>query len=544
LEKQLLSPFEYYGCDDDTDFANVPWDQPGEREAISKIVTGNEVRARLVIDEWRRLSGNAAECKALVFCVSVAHAQFMTAKFNEARLPALCVVGETEDDIRRQAPTKLQMGEVCALVTCDLYNEGVDLPGVDTLLLLRPTQSPVLFQQQIGRGLRLSEGKESCLILDFVGRYRTEFRFDRLLSTITGLSRNEMVGAVEKGFSSLPPGCHIQLQKFTRDQILASLRAAINHTWRRLKTELQSYVALRGRSNVRLSYFLREQNLELQELYRNSEPSGWTALQREIGLIPGSPSTEEGYFGKRFSSLLHYDDPEQIELLLKLEEKSLSYERLTEREQRRLQMLVYQIDGQHHQKASAKAFLERIANTPEIKKEAGALGGMFQGKETILFKSIPELEDIPLCLHASYGVREILTAVGWLTAESRTPFQAGVLALKERRTELLFVTLDKSKGYHDKIAYHDYAISSTRFHWQTQNSAGPETTAGRRYLESPANGWTFQLFVRTTSDKPYRACGPVVFQEAHGAKPMSIVWALKVPLPVRLFDEFSVLRGQ
>jgi len=110
--------------------------------------------------------------------------------------------------------------------------------------------------------------------------------------------------------------------------------------------------------------------------------------------------------------------------------------------------------------------------------------------------------------------------------------------------ELLFVTLDKSEGFHDAIAYHDYAISADRFHWQSQNSAGPETAAGQRYLNSPANGWSFQIFIRRNQREPYRACGPLVLEKASGEKPMSIEWRMGVPLPVRLFQEFSVLRGQ
>lgn len=184
LDQQLLCPFEYYACDDDTDFSTVPWAQPGEVAAIDKLVTGNDIRARLVLNEWRRLA-EPTEGRALVFCVSVAHAQFMTSCFTQAGIKALCVVGETPADERRRAPEMLARGEVSALITCDLYNEGVDLPMVDTLLLLRPTQSPVLFQQQIGRGLRLAPDKEGCLILDFVGRHREGFRFDRLLSTLT-----------------------------------------------------------------------------------------------------------------------------------------------------------------------------------------------------------------------------------------------------------------------------------------------------------------------------------------------------------------------
>ena len=168
-----------------------------------------------------------------------------------------------------------------------------------------------------------------------------------------------------------------------------------------------------------------------------------------------------------------------------------------------------------------------------------------QARSSLRAQVVPGLEDVPLCLHAAYGIREILTALGWLSPSRRTPFQAGVLALHERKVELLFVTLDKREGYHERIAYRDYAISPELFHWQSQNSAGPQTPAGRRYLESPGNGWRFQLFVRTAKGTPYRACGPVMVERAEGgAKPMSIHWRLSAALPGRLFGAFNILRGE
>ena len=114
--------------------------------------------------------------------------------------------------------------------------------------------------------------------------------------------------------------------------------------------------------------------------------------------------------------------------------------------------------------------------------------------------------------------------------------------LHERKIELLFVTLDKSEGYHDRIAYRDYAISAERFHWQSQNAAGPNTVGGRRYLESLTNGWTFQLFVRSKKADPYRVCGPVSLESAEGNRPMTVYWRMKTPLSLRLLQEFSILR--
>ena len=547
LDLQLLAPFEYYACDDATDFSEVPWDRPGEREAVDNLVTGNDVRARLVINEWRRLASDARQSRAIVFCVSVAHAEFMTDWLNRAGLPAACVVGTTASEERRRAPQRLLSGELCALVTVDLYNEGIDLPMVDTLLLLRPTQSPVLFQQQIGRGLRLAPPKkESCLVLDFVGQHRTEFRFDRLLSSLTGLSRRELTDGVENGFGSLPPGCHIHLQRQTREQVLQGLRALISQNWRRLKTELQTYAALRGRSTVQLADFLHDQALELEDVYRagtGQGRSGWTALKRDAGLMVAEPGPEEDYFSRRFGDLLHVDDPRRLDVMAAVGTRHKDSQVPTAEEALRVQMLAYQIDGRHEQAGGHEAFMARVAQHPAIAAELVELSALLQARGTLGARPVPGLEDTPLCLHAAYGAREILTAVGWLTASRRMPMVSGVLPIAIRKTELLFVTLDKSEGYHDRIAYHDYAISAERFHWQSQNSAGPDTPGGRRYLESATNGWQFQLFVRPRKGEAYRACGPVALESAEGDRPMNIIWKMHTPLPARLFREFSVLRG-
>jgi hypothetical protein len=388
-------------------------------------------------------------------------------------------------------------------------------------------------------------------VLDFVGQHRTEFRFDRLLSSLTGLSRRELVDSVENGFGSLPPGCHIHLQRQTREQVLQGLRALTTQNWRRLRTELQTYAALRGRASVRLADFLHDQGLELEDIYRagtGQGRSGWTALKRDAGLIVAEPGPEEDYFSRRFGDLLHVDDPQRLDVSSVVSARSAHPLALSTKQALEVQMLAYQIDGRHDQAAGPEAFLQRIELHPVIADELAELSGLLQSRSTLSAKAVPGLEDTPLCLHAAYGAREVLTAVGWLSAARRAPFQAGVLPLTSRKAELFFVTLDKSEGYHDRIAYHDYAISAERFHWQSQNGTGPGTPSGRRYLASrddrgASTTWQFQLFVRPRKGDAYRACGPVTLESTEGERPMNIVWRLQVPLPARLFREFSVLRG-
>lgn len=546
LDLQLLAPFEYFACDDDTNLRDVPWCQPGENAYLDKVLSSDHVRARLIINEWQRLCVSPRESKALAFCVSVAHAQFMTAQFNKAGLPALCLTGQSSLAEREAAPIALAKGEVCVLVTVDLFNEGVDLPVVDTLLLLRPTQSPVLFQQQIGRGLRLSQGKESCLILDFVGQHSADFRFDHLLGQLTGLNRRQLIDGVENGFSQLPAGCYIQLQKKSREQILGSLRRLVNQNWARMKTELQAYASLKGTQNVTLAGFLHDQALSIDDVYRTTGKSGWTSLRREAGLIVSEAGPEEVYFSRRFTALLHSNDPAQIKLMAKLDTTPVDELDRSAYDAHRLQMLAYQVDGTASRIGTGRAFAQRLKDNPYLASEIAELAQVLEANALPQPIPLPGLAWSTLCLHGHYRLNEILTAVGFLTAGHRPLFNTGVLRLADRKTELMFVTLDKRSGFHDTIAYHDYALSHELFHWQSQNSTAPTTRIGQQYIQSVGeqpNGWQFQLFVRVDQDSPYLACGPTTFQKSHGERPMNIIWKLKVPLPAASFSQFSVLRA-
>ena len=543
------APFEYYACDDEQDYRGIEWSKPAlEKQQLDKLLTGNDVRARAVVSNWDQLVDDIGNCRALAFCVSVNHARFMTDYFNKAGIKAMLVTGDTDQETRRDARYCLEARKINVIVTVDLYNEGVDLPFVDTLLLLRPTQSTTVFQQQIGRGLRLHDDKESCLVLDFIGQSKG-FQFDILYQAITGLSRREILEGVEKGFGKLPSGCHIQLQKQAREQILKQLQDAVNQNWRRLKTELRSYVVLHGSDALTLAQFIHDQRLELDDIYAsgNKHNRGWVNLKQAVGLFTNPVAEEAAYFSQRFSSLLHIDDVEQLNLLESVAECPAQYHISTERERLRLQMLAYQIDSQDNQTGAVEAFLQRLAAAPEAARELKEFAECLNLSAHTHYQPLPGLEHTPLKLHSRYSRREILTAVGYHTAEKRKSSREGVVRLHDQRTELMFVTLDKSSSRHEGVAYDDYAISAERFHWQSQNSASASTPAGQRYIqhgEGSEKSWTFQLFVQETKAHAFRACGPVTYISHRGEKPMSITWQLVKPLSPRLYEAFSILRGQ
>lgn len=548
LDQQLLAPFEYYAIDDGMDYRNVPWQQTNEVSVLDSVLTGNQTRARAIVNAWQGLVSDISACRALAFCVSINHAKFMTEMFNRSGIKAALITGEADSTERQALPRKLKRREINVLVTVDLYNEGIDLPFIDTLLLLRPTQSATLFQQQIGRGLRLHEGKESCLILDFVGMTSGNFRFDILYSAITGLTRKEIIAGVEKGFGKLPLGCHIQLQRKAREYVLESLRQAVNFSWKGLVRELAHYQQRTGSRVVSLSQFLHDQQLEITDIYRataGSGNTGWTPLKREASLLNTHANAaalqREKYYSRRFGALLHIDDIDQIHFIQAIANGN-NLVLSKPHAHTRLLMFCYQIGGGHGA-LNTTSVLDVLAESSEIRQELSELTDYLEARSVKRFGSVPGLSHTPLKLHSAYQIREILSGIEYYTEQSAPPLQAGVLRLNKQKVELLFVTLDKSDALHEGVAYDDYAISRSQFHWQSQGTTRPDTPAGKRYIHQAENGWEFQLFVRLNKQSPYRSCGPVDFVSYHGMRPMNITWRLRAPLPDTLFQLFSVIRG-
>ena len=210
--------------------------------------------------------------RALGFCVSVAHAEFMAHIFKRGRDTGAS--SQRLDPGRRasRALQDLRDRRVNALFAADLFNEGLDLPDVDTVLFLRPTESATLFLQQLGRGLRRTRDKAVLTVLDFVGHHRKEFRFDHRLRALTGQTRRGLERDIERGFPFLPSGCQIIMDRQSQQIVLENIRSQVGNRWPQVVAELRSY----GDQDLRT--FLNESGLELSDVLRNGH--SWTELRR------------------------------------------------------------------------------------------------------------------------------------------------------------------------------------------------------------------------------------------------------------------------
>jgi superfamily II DNA or RNA helicase len=205
-------------------------------------------------------------------------------------ISAVAFSADTPADERRDALLGLTEGRIQAVFSVDLFNEGVDVPAVDVVLMLRPTESATLFLQQLGRGLRAAHNKTICTVLDFVGSHRREFRFDLRYRGLLGGTRKELERAVETGFPFLPAGCHMELDKVAEEVVLRSIREAIPSRWASKVADLRSVI--KAQEQVTLAQYLAETNLELGDVYTGNR--GWSDLQEAAGVTLARVGPHEG----------------------------------------------------------------------------------------------------------------------------------------------------------------------------------------------------------------------------------------------------------
>jgi len=535
LERQLLVPFEYFGINDDIDLTNVKWSRAGYDAAeLAAVYAGQPKRMDIVVGELGRRVDDVRKIRALAFCASVEHARFTAAALTERGIPAIALDGASTTEDRAAAPTRLRGREINVICTCDLYNEGIDLPFVDTLLLLRPSQSATVMLQQLGRGLRLHDKKHACLVLDFIGQHRREFRYDTVFSALTGVAKAELRRAVETDFPRLPSGCVVQLDPIARERVLESLRRQANRG-KQMIAEVRELAQREGRT-VGLRRYLDATGRELADVYRTD--SSWSALMRAADLLPPLPEGAEDP-SLLFSRLLHVDEPARLRAWRDAIGGRTAIDAM------RLTMLGVELQERGIVRA-ADDVAQYLCVDQHVAHDLDELAALLHDRIGLANEIYPQ-PNWQLALHRHYSRREIITAVGFIKPGEKTSTpQGGILMMKNAMgtggDELLFVTLDKSaKSFTATTSYRDYAISPTLFHWETQGAAAVHRPSGRRYLDSPTNGWRFHLFVRSHTDARYAYLGPVELASYEGSRPIAITWKLATPMPASLFDRFASL---
>ncbi len=553
LDRQLLCPFQYFGVHDDVDLGHIQWRRGGyDASELGKLYTGNDARARLV---WQALRDKVADpraMRALGFCVSVSHAEFMADRFSRLGIPSRAVSAETRSDERTDALRALRDRRVNALFAVDLFNEGVDVPEIDTVMFLRPTESATVFLQQLGRGLRHSpDSEKSCLtVLDFIGQAHRHFRFDRRYRALTGTTRAGLKRAVEDGFPFLPAGCSMQLDRVARDVVLKNIEHSVASTRRSLVEELRSL----GR-DVSLAEFLTEVDLDLEDLYR-IRGSSWTELRRAVALPTAVPGPDDSSLSRALGQILHWDDPDRLRCYRSWFASELPPDcgSFSERERRIALALVFALWGREREWPDLQSALTHLWSHDAYRTELADVLALLEQRAPHLGEPLAAAvagwsHPVPLSIHSRYSLADVLTAFDLMNLDRPHLIREGVKYDPATKTDLLFVTLEKTESHYSPTTrYRDYALSPSLFHWESQSQTPASSPTGQRYIHHAEQGSHVLLFIRLRHKEgnlivPYFFAGPARYVRHSGNKPIAIVWELTRPLPGDLHTEAKLAAG-
>ena len=559
LDADLLVPFHYFGVADDVDLSAIEWKRGSyDLEQLSNVYTGNNIRALKIINELRDKVLSTSTMRALGFCVSVQHAHYMAKVFNEAGIPSVAVSGNSSTEEREGALAKLRSRELNCVFAVDLFNEGLDVPEIDTILLLRPTQSSTIFLQQLGRGLRRADDKAVLTVLDFIGQQRREFRFDVKYRALLDVSRKKLERIIDDGAPGLPSGCQLMLDRVARTIVLENVRDQIKLNKPALVREIKAH-GLRG-----LDDYLEESGRDVKDIYRRTGDS-WTDLMRRAGLIASRSPWEEGLGAieddqqneerellKRVTRFLHVDDAERADAYSSMLSKAAPrYADLDQREQTFARMLFFTFWDNGNGYDSYDVGLDRIRANGYLVEELRAAFARGVARSSHAPKGLPlGLQQIPLYSHATYWRSEVLAALeyGSLEQGKGVNHREGVAWCPQASTDALFVTLDKDEAVHNpNTLYKDYAINSRLFHWESQNATSPTSPTGQRYLNSEDHESHVLLFTRDAAKdsdgmvRPFICLGAVDYVKHQGSKPIAITWKLRREMPVSVFTSASAV---
>lgn len=538
IDYGYLCPFQYFGVSDASNLEGIEFKRGHYKlDELERVYTGNDARVAMILDAVRRLIDDPLSMRAFGFCVSVDHAEFMAKRFSEAGIPSEAVTGATSDEKRRAALDGLRAGRLNCIFSVDVFSEGVDVPTIDTVLFLRPTESATVFLQQLGRGLRRARDKAGLTVLDFIGQPNRAFRFAPRFQAMTGRPSATVERDLEADFPYLPAGCHIHLDRVSREIVLGNVRQAI----RSRRTDLVA--DLRTVGDVSLSRYLAETGRSLDEIYRGA-PMGWNALRRLAGLPATPPGPDEDALVRAINRLRHIDDQERVRLYVSWlrSPKPIDALALGLRQRRLLEMLLAGLWGDKTQMSISQA-IERLWQHQAVREE---LVEVLAVSEEIAdsMPGDPGLgAEVPLLVHERYMRDEVLIALGDAAFERQPTTREGVKSIRGLHADCFFVTLDKSGGsFSPTTRYRDYPISPAEFHWESQSTTRVASPTGQRYLGRRDRGWRFMLFVRESPQlasgrtAAFLFLGPVHYVRHEGEMPIQVIWRLERSMPTGFFE--------
>ncbi len=541
INNNFLVPFDYFALADNTDFNNVRWGSGDADKDVQKIVEANEERAKLVYNAVLEYVNNPQEMRAIGFCAGIKHAELMARVFNEHGLPAKVLTGSSDDDIRRKVRHQLTTvdheNRINIIFVADLFNEGVDIPEVDTLLMIRPTDSAMIFTQQLGRGLRKADKKESVLVLDFVAKQNDRFNGALKFNVLTS-QKSGIVGIreqIEHDMPFLPQGCSITLTRVAKEAILDNLKRYIARLrGKKLISAVEAHIRDKGRA---LSIY------ELMECFGVESPH----VFYKNGILPNTMSayviSGEGYDkkieekkGKFLLGLAENDNPVFLSQWADMLKAPIYQDSCDQTERLARFNLITAFDMTKVNVLNADDYWQKLYDEPNLRTDVAEL---IQWKTSHNLPHLPQqYNDFPLRLHCRYSRTQICAALG---RNGEVPM-SGILRGKDtlQKYSAFFVTRYKEGGgFSLKTMYQDFAITNTVFQWESQHTTKADSVECREYISGKRIPLLFLQEEKKTAEGVSRGfifLGKLKYLSHEKECPVQFQWQLETPMPSDVFE--------
>ena len=550
LEEKLLCPFHYFGVADQVSLASDRFWRNGRYDvtALEKIYTGDHVEAlnRLdaVISALCRYEPDLDRVMGIGFCVGVKHAEFMAAKFTERGIASAVLTGDTATETRTTLMDDFRSGRIRFLFTRDVLNEGLDVPEVNTVLFLRPTESLTVFLQQLGRGLRHAPEKDCLTVLDFVGQAHRRYRIDRKLKALLSRRRFNIEREVELEFPHLPSGCSIQLDRQAREYVLANIRENLRNLADHVPEHLECFEN-ESRQPLTFGNFVRFHDYEPEALLSRKTWSQWKAGVR-LAESPVDPDLD--LLQSALISGAQISGPQEIARMRRVIEQlnaGNAAGAVREAGDGAL-MMHYRLWGKPGRKLGISSLEEsflRVSRNRSLLQDLEEVLAWADEESRVGISQLTAPVPSTLELHATYGSDEIKVAFGGATFESAGQTGVGVLPFPDIRTIVALVTFQKTeKEFSPSTMYQDYPISRRMIHWETQSQTSLASQTGQNLIHHQERGYTMLFFVRSRKKvagvtAPFTFIGPARLVSHQSQRPIQTVWELDCPMPVELFEE-------
>ncbi|MHC0037949.1 DEAD/DEAH box helicase [Pseudoneobacillus sp. C159] len=569
LEDELVIPFHYFGITDieGIDLSDVQIDDIAE---ITKRLKVNE-RVDFIIEKMNFYGYDGEKRKCLGFCASIEHAQYMAAEFNKRGYKSTCLTGEDSSEIRQRMMNRLEndQDELEVIFTVDIFNEGVDIPSVNSVLMLRPTNSPIVFIQQLGRGLRKHANKSFLTVLDFIGNHNKTFLIALALNGSRYYDKESLKVAVATGFANIPGCTHIQMDKISQERILQQID---NENFNSMKYLREEYIEFKKLNQGRIPYML------MDYMKYDGAPDPVKFIDREKTYLQFVAKVEKD---DRLKSLLAND---AFEGALKELSSKLPLKRVYD-----FVIARYLVDHDEMTLSTAKhEILKLVKNVDDDSilhafqclnqdyYDSGQLRSSLKLfdfsdgvlRKTLVFGKILENADykkfiVDVINYAIfryekeykseyYGVPHFKLYEQYKMADAallsnyrkmHSSFRgAGLLA--NGNDYFLYIDLHKEEDIKESINYQDKFIDQRYFQWQTQNSTSQQSERGQNIIRNKQRGINLHLFVRKYKEidgknEPFIYIGKGDAVEYKGDKPITVKLKLEHEIPANLYIEFT-----